>query len=427
MGVALLLGVFFVGMPWLLTHTYTTTPVLSSSTSTPTLEVDDDEGVAQQDKINSFVPTHREVPEAVRALYMTSWIAGTPHLREGIVKLIEDTEINAIVIDIKDDTGRISFDVYDPMLDEFGAEEIRIRDLREFIAELHEKEIYVIGRISTFQDPYFVTKRPDLAVKRSSDGGVWQDRKGLTWIDPGAKEAWDYLVAIGKESYRAGFDELNYDYIRFPSDGDMYDIYYPFSEDVVNDPRQGKTLVMEEFFEYLTGELRAYRPYPDLPGPVLSADLFGMTTTNADDLNIGQKLETALPYFDYIAPMVYPSHYPPTFIGLANPAANPYEVIKYSMDTAQYKIDSFVQSSSTPEWIKKKVSAGQLRPWIQDFNLGADYTADMVRAQIKAIYDSGLDSWMIWDASNTYTQGALIPYYKETQGAGSVEVDNEAN
>ena len=204
-----------------------------------------------------FIPNHVPVPDSVRSIYMTSWVAGTPSIREPIVDLILETEINSIVIDIKDDTGKISFDVYDPFLDEFGAEEIRIPDLREFIDRLHDNGIYVIGRISTFQDPYFVSQRPDLAVKRASDGGVWEDRKGLTWIDAGAKEAWDYLVAIGKESYRAGFDELNYDYIRFPTDGNMEDIYYPFSEETLTNNYLGRTIVMKEFFEYLSTELRS--------------------------------------------------------------------------------------------------------------------------------------------------------------------------
>ncbi|MEK9201846.1 MAG: putative glycoside hydrolase, partial [Patescibacteria group bacterium] len=129
-------------------------------------------------------------------------------------------------------------------------------------------------------------------------------------------------------------------------------------------------------------------------GVVISADLFGMTTTNTDDLNIGQVLERTLPYFDYIAPMVYPSHYPKTFLGFSNPAEKPYEVIKYSLDSA------VTRASTTPQ---------KIRPWLQDFDLGAVYTKEMVRAQIQATYDAGLTSWMLWDAANTYTRGALLP------------------
>jgi hypothetical protein len=328
--------------------------------------------------------SHLPTPKPLKAVYMSSWVAGTRDFRSRLIKLIDETEINAIVIDIKDYSGKISFEVNDPKLAKFGSVEKRIDDLRPFLEELHRKNIYVIGRIAVFQDPYMVNKQPELAVKRASDGGVWKDRKGISWIDPGSKEYWDYIVLIGKESYAAGFDELNFDYIRFPSDGNMKDISYPSSGLRV------KREVMREFFKHLHQAFKG-------SGALISADLFGMTMTNTDDLNIGQVLEDALPYFDYIAPMVYPSHYPPGYHGYKNPAAMPYEVIKYNMDTgvARTKV-----ASTTPN---------KLRPWLQDFDLGATYTAAMVRAQIQATNDAGLSSWMLWDPSNKYTPAALNP------------------
>lgn len=361
------------------------------------------EPITEEPDTPTYVASHVEMPEQVKTLYMTSWVAGTPSIRKGIVDLIEATEINSILIDIKDDTGKISFDVYDPYLEDIGSEEIRIGDLREFIAMLHKKGIYVIGRIATFQDPHLVTVWPEHAVKTESDTSViWEDRKGLSWMDAGSKKVWDYAIAIGKEAYAAGFDELNYDYIRFPSDGDMNDIYYPISEEAtLLDPDFGKAKVIEDFFEYLSEAFEG-------SGAVLSADLFGMVTTNSDDLNIGQVLERALPYFDVVAPMTYPSHYPNNFIGLGNPAEHPYEVIKYSMDEANKKVAAFNarMASTTPGYDISDTA--EIRPWLQDFNLGATYDAAKVRAQIQAVYDSGLDSWMIWDASNTYTRGALL-------------------
>ena len=209
---------------------------------------------------------------------------------------------------------------------------------------------------------------------------MWRDRKGLAWIDAAAREAWEYTVALAKESYAVGFDELNFDYVRFPSDGDMNDIAYPWSGTRV------KTEVLDSFFAYLASELKP-------TGAVISADFFGMTTTNRDDLNIGQVLEVGLAHFDFVAPMVYPSHYPTNFLGMPNPAAEPYRVIKYSLDRA------FARASTTPE---------KIRPWLQDFDLGATYTADMVRAQMQATYDAGFTSWMLWDPSNRYTQDALL-------------------
>jgi len=394
LAVLILIGLIFFAVPAL----------LSSQHSAIERVVEELESVVDVvvDETPKFVATHVETPDPLKAVYMSSWVAGTPSIRKGIIQLIEDTELNAIIIDIKDDTGRVSFDIWNKELEEFGSEEIRIGDLREFIAELHSKDIYVIGRISAFQDPYMVNLRPEMAVKRSSDMEVWKDRKGISWIDASSLPMWDYLVRLGKESYEAGFDEINYDYIRFPSDGNMNDIFYPYSEDKINnDPDLGKAEVLESFFAYMADSFKD-------SDVVLSGDLFGMVTTNSDDLNIGQVLERALPYFDYIAPMVYPSHYPKTFIGLGNPAAHPYEVIKYSMDSAVKKVDALKSSTTTPAWIREHVRREQLRPWLQDFNLGATYTAEMVRLQMDATYDSGLTSWMLWDASNTYTVDALL-------------------
>lgn len=338
---------------------------------------------------------HLPTPEAVRAVYITSWSAGTPRVRERIVKLINETELNAIVIDIKDFSGAISFNVNHPLIDSFGAEEERILDISPFIRTLHAKGIYVIGRITVFQDPHLARTKPYLAVKKDTNKDViWTDYKGISYVDPGAPEMWKYITVLAEESYKLGFDELNFDYIRFPSDGNMRDIYFPFSEEqVIANPAFGKAEIVRDFFKFLHAQLKD-------TGAVLSADLFGMVTTNSDDLNIGQVLEFAEPYFDYLAPMVYPSHYPRTFIGFENPAAYPYEVVRYSMEKGKEKL---LAASSTPE---------KLRPWLQDFDLGAVYDADLVRKQIQAVYDAGLDSWMLWDPANTYTREALLPVWE---------------
>ena len=193
-------------------------------------------------------------------------------------------------------------------------------------------------------------------------------------------------MRIAKESYALGFDEINFDYIRFPSDGDMKDISYQYFDKKVETRAQ----VLKRFYSYLWLELKPL-------GIPISADLFGLTTSSLDDLGIGQVLVEAAPYFDYIAPMVYPSHFASGYIGLAKPATKPYEVVKDSMTKASARL---LAASSTP---------AKLRPWLQDFDLGATYTAEMVRTQIQATYDSGLTSWMLWDPSNRYTPAALLP------------------
>ncbi len=348
---------------------------------------------AQKEAVEKI--THLQTPESVKAIYMTSWVAGTSDWRSHLIEFIEKSELNAVVVDVKDYTGRIAFEVSDPALAAVGSQEKRISDIKEFIGNLHEKNIYAIARISVFQDLFLAKKRPDLAVKTKT-GAIWKDYKGIAWLDPCSREVWDYTVQIAREAERAGFDELNFDYIRFPSDGNMKNIAYDFCDFKYKDPPSGKipedgpmgkAEQLENFFKYLSDNLK------DINRP-LSADLFGMVTVNTDDLNIGQVLEKAAPYFDYLAPMVYPSHYPAGFNNYKNPAAHPYEIVYQAMTEASRRL---IAASSTPQ---------KLRPWIQDFDLGAVYTAEMVNLQKKAIYDAGLSGWMVWDAGNKYTKEA---------------------
>jgi hypothetical protein len=333
--------------------------------------------------IPEIVVTHVKTPSSLKAVYMSSWAAGSQKFRDHLFDLIDNTEANAVVIDIKDYTGRISFMVQDPNLIKIGSAQDRIPDIKEFIAKLHEKNVYVIGRISSFQDSFLINVYPESAVK-NKEGQIWKDYKGVKWLDAGSKPVWEYLVAIGREAHSVGFDELNFDYIRYPSDGDMKDIAYPWSGDK---PRRE---VMKSFFAYLREQFAT----SSIP---LSVDLFGLTTSSSGDLGIGQNLNDALMYFDYVSPMVYPSHFAKGFIGFPKPAEKPYEVIKYSMDSA-------IAKASTTE-----VSRDKIRPWLQAFDLGAIYTPALVRAQIQATYDSGLTSWMLWNAGSVYDKEALLP------------------
>lgn len=330
-----------------------------------------------------FIATHVETPEPLKAIYMSSWVAGTPTFREKLVKLIDETEINAVIIDIKDYTGKISFEVNEEPFKNLNSSEKRIPDIKYFIARLHDMGIYVIGRISVFQDPHLVSVWPEEAVKKASDKTLpWKDHKGISWIDAGSQKVWDYTLKLAEISYEYGFDEINFDYIRFPSDGNMKDIYFPHSDG------KDKSDVVKSFFEYVNNNLN--------DKIVTSADIFGMTTTNTDDLNIGQILEDALLNFDYVAPMVYPSHFPNNWAGIPKPAEKPYDVIYKSMGRAVERAEAL------------GVNPLKLRPWLQDFDLGANYTKELVRDQIQATYDVGLSSWMLWDPKNIYTREALL-------------------
>jgi hypothetical protein len=298
-------------------------------------------------------------------------------LRDPLITLVKNTELNSVVIDIKDYSGEIAF-------------RARVPDMKEFIQKLHDNGIYVIGRVAVFQDTYFVKKRPDLAVTNKSNSEVWRDHKGISWIDPGSRQYWDYIISIAKEAHDIGFDEINFDYIRYPSDGNMQNISYPESKDMP------KSEVIKQFFSYLHDHLQG-------TGLVISADLFGLTTSAKDDMGIGQILENALPYFDFIDPMVYPSHFASGFQGFSDPEAHPYEVVQYSMQSAIERVEFLASTTGQ----NKEVYKNKLRPWLQDFGLRQDYGPTEVRAEIKATYDVGLSSWLLWSASNKYTIGAL--------------------
>lgn len=327
--------------------------------------------------------SHIKTPEVVKAIYLSGWVAGTKSIRDKLVKIIDETELNAVVIDIKDSTGRISFEIDDPLIKEIGSAENRIANIRELTNLLHQKGIYIIGRISVFQDPFLSKLKPEWSIKRLSDGEVWKDKKGLSFLDPMNQNVRDYTTAIALGSYHLGFDEINFDYIRYPSDGNMKDINY--------DLKEGETRAdnIEDFFVNLSSKMKEIENIP------ISADLFGLTTEVIDDMGIGQVWEKAIPHFDYICPMVYPSHYPASYNNFANPALHPYEVITRSLDSAIKKTEAIGQNIS------------KIRPWLQDFDLGAVYTKELVKEQIKATNDLGLSSWMLWDPGNKYTPEAL--------------------
>ncbi len=326
------------------------------------------------------IATHITTPKNVRAVYMSSWVASTPSIRQKIIDLIDSSEINAVVIDIKDATGRVSFLVDDPVVSDTQSPKDLIKNIPDLIQTLHDKNIYVIGRISVFQDPYLTKLKPEWAIKTKSTGAVWKDKKGLSFLDPTKQEVWNYIVHLAKFSHDQGFDEINFDYIRFPSDGNISDISYPTADGSKSD-------AIEKFFIYLHDEMKS-------AGITTSADLFGLTTEATDDMGIGQVLEKALPHFDYIAPMVYPSHYPKGYQGFANPAAKPYEVITIAM------------KKGVARAVALGMDASKFRPWIQDFNMGTTYTASMIKDQIRALHEQGIDSYMVWDPANTYTTEA---------------------
>jgi len=365
-------------------------------------------------------------PEIIKAIYVTDYSAGTSSYLNYLKNIFETTEINAVVIDIKGSSGYVAYASDAEDVKKYNLDNSAISDINSLVRFFHEKNIYVIGRIAVFEDPGYSKARPDLAIynkektKDLANPVLWRDNNKLSWVDPASKDVWDYNISIAKDVLKHGFDEINFDYIRFPSDGDMKNLGYP-----VWNGKTSKHLVIKEFFKYLRQEL---------PNEKISVDLFGQTTINTDDMGIGQIIEDAFDYVDYISPMIYPSHYIDGFIGFKNPADHPYEVVKYSLENANKKIKAYLQLKKE-EILKKNEAAGspaalsevltvnsgliseldsimlaKIRPWLQDFDMGADYNAEMVKQEIKATQDSmGADynGFMLWNPSNIYTKDAV--------------------
>src|SRR3989344_2105455 len=337
-------------------------------------------------------------PKIIKAVYATGWSAGSKKKMDYLIDLIKKTELNAVVIDIKDYSGELSYltDLED--VEKYSLKrDLKILQPNALIKKLHDEGIYAIARQTVFQDPVLAKARPDLALTSSTTGKQWLDNKKVMWIDPAGKEAWDYNILIAKEALARGFDEVNFDYIRFASDGNVDDIKYPFW-----DEKTLKRYVVRDFWRYLRKAL---------PDARISADLFGLVTLSYGDIGIGQNIDDAYHYFDAVAPMVYPSHYNKGFNGYQNPALYPYEVVYQSMLEANERLKHYIinaaNSTSTEYYLVKKP---ELRPWLQDFDLGATYDAAKVRAQIDAVYNSATGTpsgWMLWDPRNVYTREAL--------------------
>jgi len=358
-------------------------------------------------------------PNVVKAIYLTGWSAGSAAKMMSVINLIKSTELNAVVIDIKDYSGYVSYAMDIPGVEASGAEgQIHIACMNGVLKELHDNGIYVIGRITDFQDPVLAKAHPEWAMHNKTTGAVWTDKSGLSWMDPAEQPVRDYIASIAKDAFSRGFDEVNFDYVRFASDGSIGNITYP-----AWDGKTPMASVIASYFAFLRQSFAGER---------ISADLFGLSTVNNDDLGIGQVIQSAYENFDYVSPMVYPSHYATGFLGYKYPAAYPYQVIAYSLQHGLAKLlamgtpanaSSTVSSLRGASFDLGRIPSTKLRPWLQDFNLGPAgapgtvYTASMVEQEKQAVYDTlntatssaYYGGWMLWDAANNYTIGALDP------------------
>ena len=342
------------------------------------------------DENNPALPGREAVK--VRGIYISGPMAGSTELFQNILDSAAGTEINTVVIDFKDDQGRITCPVDSPVASEIGACRPYVQDMKELIASLKERGLYVIARVVAFRDPWLAEKKPEWSL-HLADGSLYRDRQGMAWVDPYRKEVWDYLVEVGTEAKEAGVDEVQFDYIRFSTEGTMREVVF---DEAVTGGRS-KTDVITEFVKYAYENLASQ-------GLFVSADVFGtIIGSDIDAQAVGQVYTEMAKHLDYICPMIYPSHYGPGNFGLEHPDTMPYETVLEALKKSQMVMDQAAEADGHVS------SQAIVRPWLQDFTasyLGEGnyipYGYNEVQRQIQAVKDAGYDEWMLWSAANRY-------------------------
>jgi len=324
-------------------------------------------------------------PFEARALYAPAAVFEAPGRLDAMLALLDATEANALVIDVKETDGRLFHATDLPEAVEVGAvREAPIFELEELLPMLRERGIYTIARMVVMKDNTLAAARPELAVVNSATGEPWRDNIGGAWLDPSAPGVAEYIAAVARDLADRGFDEVQLDYIRFFSDGP-----YALADTNLPNTQSFRLPAIQRVLRVVSEELDATRAF-------LGADVFPISFIVPDDQGIGQRPEVIMPYVDYFCPMVYPSHYGPGVFGLDVPNDHPYAVIDQTLEIMNR------QAEGLPVVI---------RPWIQDFGYGPfpPYTAEQVRAQMTAAAERGAAGWMIWNARATFTEAALGP------------------
>lgn len=326
----------------------------------------------------------------IKGIYVTGPMAGSKGF-DNLLTLVDTTELNAMVIDVKNDDGKVTWNLAEGTAKEIGACAGYVSDMEGFMALLKEHHIYTIARIACFKDPILAREKSELGLKKP-DGTAVTDGNGLAWVNPCRQEVWDYLVELGREAAKIGFDEVQFDYVRFPIGKDAREADYGMEM-----TSRQKRLTIRNFLSYATTSLHE-------EGIQVSADVFGTIIGNEEDADqVGQEYDVLGRVVDAVCPMVYPSHYASGVFGLEVPDANPYETIAGAM------AGSVEELELVPEENRATV-----RPWLQAFTATwvkghIPYGGEQIRAQIQAVYDAGYEEWILWNASNKYSADGLEP------------------
>jgi hypothetical protein len=322
----------------------------------------------------------------VKGIYVTAHSAGGSRLTE-LLNLLDSTELNAMVIDIKDDAGYITYKTDNPLLQKNGNTKPYIGNIQLLMKRLQKHDVYPIARIVVFKDTFLAMKQPELSFV-NKDGSLWKNGNGDGFVNPYSKEVWDYNITLAKEAAKLGFMEVQFDYVRFPEGFDKRaDILTYIKSD------SSRVDIVAEFVQYARQELSPL-------GIRVSVDIFGYAASVPAAEGIGQDMVKISENVDVIAPMVYPSHYSTGWYGATNPDKEPYNVIKGSIVDTHKKLE--------PLGDLKPI----IRPWIQDFTaswLGSGhytkYAKKEVEEQIRALKDMGVNEYLLWNAKNRYSKG----------------------
>jgi hypothetical protein len=320
--------------------------------------------------------TIKLAPLLPKTLYMTVYGIGAPFLLDPALDVIDKSKLNGLVIDVKGDRGLIPYPSALPLAAKIGALKLRtIPDLKALVATLKAKNLYLIARIVTFKDDLLASAHPEWAVHIGK--ALWKDREGLSWIDPYRKEAWDYPLGVAEEAAAAGFDEVQFDYVRFP---DAQGLVFSQTSDEAS-----RVATITGFLREARRRLAPYNVF-------LAMDSFGYVCWNQNDTGIGQHIEDLASVVDVVSPMLYPSGFQFGIPGYRNPVQNPYEIVYRSLEECKRR------TADQP---------ARYRPWLQaftDYAFGGKYFgADEIGKQVKASRDASTIGWMLWNPRNVYS------------------------
>ena len=321
-----------------------------------------------------------------RGLYVFRFAANTRRLKH-LIGIADSTEINALIIDVKDEFG-LNYESSDPMVKKNAGTQVKAHNLRALVDTIRAHGILPVARIVVFKDSVTARNNPDHTI-RKADGTAWHDKKGQTWVNPYANAIWEYNFRVAEEAIRMGFGEIQFDYIRFPEP------YKSLPPQVF--PEQNGRTKPQVLGEFLTTARNRFAKL----GVRTTADIFGLVTTVGGTLEVGQKWEPIAQSVDVVLPMVYPSHYPPGSFQLPHPNADPYNVVHIAISRARERDE------------KIGIRGDHVRPWLQAFSIGMPkYGAHELEEQKRAVYDSGYDGWVLWEPGSRYDK--FLPALEKT-------------